>query len=83
MIDHPTKAKQYHGLAIGAVERAQLETDNAAQSRIYALAEGYLLLAETELKAARHLRPAKKGNKSRKQRGSAARISGGRVTIEE
>src|SRR5262245_30703112 len=47
-------------LAMQAAERAQLETDEGVQSRIYALAEGYLLLAESELKTADRQQPAKR-----------------------
>ena len=52
MIDHQTRARQFRELAMGTAERAQSETDTGAQSRIYALAEGYLLLAEEELRTA-------------------------------
>jgi hypothetical protein len=52
MTNHLTKAKEYRELARLAVERAQLEMDDRAQSNFYAIAESYLSLAELELKAA-------------------------------
>jgi hypothetical protein len=52
MTDHFAKAKKYRDLAMRTVELAQLESNDTAQSSLYGIAEGYLSLAELELKAA-------------------------------
>ena len=71
----PTKAQRYHDLALATAERAQLETDDTFQSRLYALAEGYQILAEGQSKTAGAGDRRKRPGKPRKQKGAAAKVN--------